>query len=206
MAFLLQVGFGTGKMYIRFMEWKQIKGFEGLYEISDTGQVKSLGAGNSTDSRTKVVRILKTRIKKSGYEHVKLCKNGKNYHLTIHRLVALAFIDNPQNYREVNHIDGVKGNNHKGNLEWVSSSYNQKHAFKLGLQVPIRGENNKQSLKILQYDLNGVLLKEWESIKQVLREKGYNTFGIIKCCKNLPRYKTAYGFKWQYKNERTESS
>lgn len=188
------------------MKWKNIKGFEGLYEVSNTGLIKSLGNGNSTDSRTKQIRLLKTRVRKTGYVHIKLCKNSTQKHLSVHRLVAIAFVPNPNNYREVNHLDGDKTNNNDWNLEWTNSSGNQKHAFRMGLQVPIRGKENKQSIPILQYDLNGVLLKEWESIKQVLREKGYNTVGIINCCKKRPKYRTAYGFKWYYKHDRPENS
>lgn len=183
------------------MEWKKVKGFEELYEVSNTGLIKSLGQGISTDPRTKEVRILKTAIKNNGYVQVKLCKNGTHNYRRVHRLVAIAFIPNPHNLKEINHIDGDKTNNADYNLEWCTSGHNQRHAFLTGLQKPIRGKDNKHSLPILQFDLNGVLLKEWDSIKQILREEGFNTFGIIKCCKKEPKYKTAYGFKWAYKYE-----
>ena len=186
--------------------WREIKGFETLYEVSDLGRVKSLGNGMSTDSRTKEVRIMKTRIKKTGYEHIKLCKEGGHKHTSVHRLVALAFLDKPVECTEVNHIDGVKANNQLSNLEWVTGSRNQKHAFELGLQVPIRGKNNKQSIPIIQMDLKGVHLREWDSIGDAVRALGKNKHGIISCCKNRHKSNTAYGFKWKYKDGRTTTT
>lgn len=179
--------------------FKDIHGFEGLYLISSFGRIKSLGNGKSSDPRTKVERFLKTRIKNSGYEQVKLCKNGKCNHYLVHRLMAVTFIENRNNLPEINHIDGNKQNNTLSNLEWVSSSENQIHAFKLGLQKSIKGKDNKQSIPVLQLSKDGLLIKEWGSIKQIKREAGLNTYGIIGCCKNKVKYKTAYGFKWQYK-------
>lgn len=174
------------------MTFRQIKGFEGIYSISENGKVSSI-------RRSLGKRLMKNRIKPNGYVGIKLCNNGKQFHLSIHRLVALHFVDNPNNYPEVNHKDGNKENNHYLNLEWVTSSENQKHAFRLVLQKVRKGKDHVQSIPINQLDLNGNFVKSWESIKQVKRELGFNTFGIIKCCKNEKRYKTAYGFKWEYK-------
>jgi hypothetical protein len=179
-------------------KWIDIINYEGLYQVSNTGNIKSLGNGNSTDTRTKQHRILKTVVKRNGYEQVKLCKDGSSRHFIVHRLVGIHFIDNPNNLREINHIDGNKLNNHISNLEWISSSDNQKHSFKIGLQIPLRGNECKQSKPVNQYDLIGNFIKKWESINQVYRELGFNTYGIIKCCKKEKRYKTAYGYKWEY--------
>lgn len=179
--------------------WKDIKGFEGLYQVSDLGNIKSLGNGSSTDSRTKQVRILKLQLKKTGYLQVKLCKEGRSFYKRPHRLVAEAFIYNPENKKEVNHINGIKNDNRVENLEWCTSSENQIHSFKNGLQKIYKGKDHIQSRPIIQLSIEGKLVKEWESIKQVKRELGFNTCGIIKCCKKQPKYKTAYGFKWQYK-------
>lgn len=179
--------------------WKDIKGFEGLYQVSDLGNIKSLGNGSSTDSRTKQVRILKLQLKKTGYLQVKLCKEGRSFYKRPHRLVSEAFIYNPENKKEVNHINGIKNDNRVENLEWCTSSENQIHSFKNGLQKIYKGKDHIQSRPIIQLSIEGKLVKEWESIKQVKRELGFNTCGIIKCCKKQPKYKTAYGFKWQYK-------
>lgn len=175
------------------MEWKRIKGFEWRYSISEYGQIASI-------RRSLGKRLMKPRKKKNGYLEIKLSDSGKRHFFLIHRLVGLHFVPNPNNLPEINHKDGNKENNHYSNLEWVTSSENQKHAFRLGLQKVRRGKEHVQSIPINQLDLNGNFVKEWESIKQVKRELGFNTFGIIKCCKKEKRYKTAYGYKWEYKN------
>ena len=180
--------------------WKRIKGFENLYKISTYGKIESLGNGKSTNSETKKERILKTNYSSTGYEKIKLFKDGKRYYFSVHRLVAQTFLDNSLNKREVNHKDGNKANNNVSNLEWVTSSENQLHAFKNGLQKSKMGKDHAQSKSVLQLDLNGNLIRKFESIKQIQRELGFNSFGIIKCCKKEKKYNTAYKFKWEYDN------
>lgn len=97
--------------------WKDIAGYEGLYQVSNFGRIKSL--------RSKI--ILASLSSKSGYCYVGLAKNGMNKQKSVHRLVALAFIPNSENKPEVNHIDGNKHNNTVKNLEWVTKSENMKH-------------------------------------------------------------------------------
>lgn len=99
--------------------WRDIKGYEGLYQVSNLGQVKRLG--NDRQMREKT---LKERKGKSGYLQVLLCKNGKYKAKYVHRLVALAFIPNPNNHKEINHIDENKANNNFKNLEWCNHKYN----------------------------------------------------------------------------------
>ena len=100
-------------------EWKSIKDFEKLYQVSNTGEVYSV----------KRDKILQPKINKYGYKEVCLYKDGKNYYRTIHRLVAQAFIDNPNNYSIVNHLDSDKLNNNVNNLEWTTVSGNTKHCY-----------------------------------------------------------------------------
>lgn len=176
--------------------WQNIKGFEGLYKISTKGNILSLGNGKSTNWNKE--RIIKLKTQNGKYVKVTLHKDSKRYYYTLHRLVAETFILNPTNKTQVNHIDGNKQNNNVSNLEWLTPSENQKHAYKIGLQKPIKDINNKQSIKIKQLDLQGNLVKEWGGVKQVKRELGFNICGIIKCCKKVPKYNTAYGYKWEY--------
>jgi len=122
--------------------WKDIKGFKGLYQISNLGRVKSL-------KKKRGFLILKEKILKShldnlGYQMLTLVKNKKHKQYRIHRLVAIAFISNLNNKKEVNHIDGNKSNNNILNLEWSTRSENMKHADKMGLRN-INGENNNKS-------------------------------------------------------------
>lgn len=131
-------------------EWKPIKGYEGLYEISNCGRVKGI------DRKTRVIRkghsqemrvpekIFTGYKGKTHYCQVALYKDGIKKHMQVHRLVAEAFIPNPDNKRQVNHIDGNKQNNIVTNLEWVTPSENILHSFKTGLN-PCSGEKNFQA-------------------------------------------------------------
>lgn len=110
--------------------WKDVSEYPDIFSISNDGKLFS--------KRTN--RILKTRISKQGYEVVSTKINGKNVGFRIHRLVAIAFILNPENKPEVNHKDGNKLNNNESNLEWTTSSENSIHAIETGLQVNSKGD------------------------------------------------------------------
>lgn len=155
--------------------WKEIEGFEGLYEVSTKGRVRNIRTG----------KILKYGINAMGYPFVILYKaNSKPKHIKVHRLVAESFIDNPNKLPQVNHIDERKDNNCVTNLEWCTASQNQRHSA------------HHKSCRINQLTLDGELVKVWESFMEIERETGYNQSSIINCCKG--KYKQAYGFKWEY--------
>lgn len=116
--------------------WKPVKGYEGLYEVSDNGNVR--GLAKITGKRQIPIHIMTSRISKFGYVMVSLCKNSKIFNASVHRLVAEAFIPNPDNLPCVNHIDGNKRNNTIQNLEWCSYSENNLHAYKTGLKDPMK--------------------------------------------------------------------
>ena len=118
-------------------EWRDIDGYEGLYKVSNTGKIKSTDrilymGKNYVPSKVKG-KLIKTRISKNGYVLVTLSSKSKTRHFYVHRLVAETFIPNPENKREVNHIDTNKLNNDVSNLEWVTSSENKIHAHANGL-------------------------------------------------------------------------
>ena len=116
--------------------WKDIEGAEGLYKISNYGRVKTNKKRIGENSEIEFVdKILKGALTKLGYNRTKVCyRNGKFKMFSTHRLVAKHFIPNPDNKPEINHIDGIKTNNHVSNLEWCTRSENMKHAVQLGLR------------------------------------------------------------------------
>lgn len=126
--------------------WKDIEGFEGMYQVSESGFVKSLkrvvkGSSANKGRRTVSERIIREWENFRGYKLVTLSKGGKTKGVPVHILVAKAFIDNPENKPEVNHKDGNKSNNIKGNLEWATRLENQRHAINV-LGKSIAGERH----------------------------------------------------------------
>lgn len=132
------------------MQWKQIKGFEGLYKISSTGEVLSIKRENGLGSRNED-KIRKLSVKK-GYVTVALSKESKLKYYLVHRLVAEAFLDNESNLPQVNHINGNKLDNRIENLEWCDQSYNQTHARKIGLQ----GGEKSNTAKLTERDIKAI--------------------------------------------------
>lgn len=120
--------------------WRDIKGFEGFYQISNLGRVKSLGGWCGTAKRKE--RIRSTSLTHDGYVKVRLIHQGKDKTMRVHRLVAEAFIPNPEHKDTVNHIDGNKQSNIVSNLEWVNRTEQMIHAYDLGLKVSRVGSSN----------------------------------------------------------------
>lgn len=174
--------------------WKDIEGYNGKYQISNYGNVRSF-------SKWKNGENLKFGYVALGYPAVRLVKNGRKevHQEVVHRLVAKYFVENPNGYNEVNHIDGNKENNRYDNLEWCSHQHNINHAIANRLIVQPKGRYAKNSKPVYQKDLHGNIIKEWESVNQVQRETGYSASNIFCCCNKRKHYKTAYGFIWEYK-------
>lgn len=177
--------------------WKDISGYEGLYQVSNTGKIKTLEkkCWNKYSFITRTERILKQNNSK-GYNFVRLYKNKKAKNFTIHKLVALTFLSNEFHYKEINHIDGNKLNNCVNNLEWCSKSHNIRHAFIMGLNKARKGNKNEKSIKIIQYDKNMNKIKLWDCISDVERKLNINHSSIIRCAKY--KQETAGGYRWRY--------
>lgn len=124
-------------------EWKDIEGYEGFYQISNLGRVKSLGGWCGTAKRKEKIRS--TSLTHDGYVKVRLIHQGKDKTMRVHRLVAEAFILNSENKDTVNHIDGNKQNNTVSNLEWVDRTEQMLHAYALGLKTSRVGSNNSNA-------------------------------------------------------------
>lgn len=167
--------------------WKDIKGYESLYQVSNLGRVKSLPKNSKNQYSNE--RILKPYGKENDYCRIILTKNKKKKSYYIHRLVAETFLSNPYQYEVVNHKDENKHNNNAHNLEWCSTYYNQIYGTKNIRSAKKRGK------KVIQYDLQGNFIKEWESISQA--EKSLKIFNISNCIKGQTRYKNVGGFIWK---------
>ena len=169
--------------------WKDITGYEGLYQVSSLGRVKSLERFK-LDGRRCAERIMKPSADLGGYLSCELCNDGRGKRFLIHRLVAEAFLQNPDNKREVNHINGIKSDNSIENLEWSTSSENTIHAYRHGLEV-------KPTRAVLQFDLQGNFIREWASAQEAAPSTGTYKSNICHCCKG--RLKHAGGYIWKYK-------
>ena len=180
--------------------WKDIKGYESFYQVSNLGNVRSLDryVKNGTSNRNiKRGRVLKPCINHKGYLQVHLVANGNSKLVVIHRLVAKAFIPNPQNKAQVNHIDGNKKNNNVRNLEWCTNQENVIHAINTGLIDLEKLKNRKHYTKAVnQYSINGEFIKRWDSIKDVQKEWNLKGTKISSCFRG--KIKTSLGYKWKY--------
>lgn len=176
--------------------WKDIPNYEGLYQASNLGRIKSIGkivnGSNQFGVNFKYLKkdkILKPIINNHNYLQVSLYKNNKKAEIRVHQLIAQTFLPNFNNYKIINHKDGNKHNNHVDNLEFCTQSHNVLESYRLGLQTPI-------VKKVNQYDLNGKFIKMWSSINSA--RKYYNNSHISDCCKG--NRKTAGGYIWRYAN------
>jgi len=189
-------------------KWKSINGYEGLYEVSNFGEIRSLDRQvmhKHTGCRKIKGRIKKLMIDRDGYPVVKLSKNGKKCHFGVHRLVATAFIENPLELPQVNHKDGIKTNNHSSNLEWVTCSENAIHAFGLGLRKSSWigkgsmkgrfGADHNQAKAVIQKTMDGVFVRRYAFIKDA-KKYGFQPTHIGACAKGkIPHHRK---FKWEY--------
>ena len=189
-------------------EWRPVIGYEGLYEVSNLGKIKSLNYNH-----TKQEKILRQVKMKNGYLYVNLYKNAKMKLCRIHKLVANAFLENPNNYTCVNHKDEDKTNNCVDNLEWCDHKYNVNFGTGIKRRVTntdYKARTNKidykaisekqindpnKSKKVYQYDKQGNLIKIWESANECKRN-GFNQGHVSACCRN--ESKSHKGFKWSY--------
>lgn len=184
-------------------EWVDIKGFEGKYQISNTGKVKSLHY-----HRGNAEKILKPRcaVKNNGaqqYYYVMLSKDNRVKCCKIHRLVAEYFVPNVNNKPYVNHKDGNKHNNNADNLEWVTPLENNLHSYNVLKKHPMRGykyDKNKQSKKVCQYHVSKddyeYHIATYANADIAAKINGCNANTIRQCCRGI--YNQAAGYKWKY--------
>lgn len=164
--------------------WKDIPGYEGLYQASNLGRIKSLG--NNRDRKEK---ILKNNPHPRGYLQVALWKNGKGKSLLIHRLVAITFLENPLDLPEINHIDENKHNNAVDNLEWTAHAPNCNYGTR----------NQRIARKVLCVELDRV----FDSVKEAAEFLGLSAPNITYCCRG--KQKSCGNFHWRYADDTTDN-
>ena len=169
--------------------WKDVVGYEGLYQVSNLGNVKSKRG------------LLKPQVRQHGYLSVWLygrggiCgRSGKQF--SVHRIVAEAFLQNPNGYTEVNHKDECKTNNRAENLEWCSHVQNSNHGTR-GRRIGLANTNGKRSRPIAKYTMSGKLVRVFPSLQEAGR-CGYAAENVCRCAKGSNSYSHAYGYLWRY--------
>lgn len=182
-------------------EWRDIKGYEGYYQVSNMGRVKSLDRYVKTNKGGKT--LLKSKIMKpmerKGYMRVSLTKNNFDKTYSIHRLVGIAFIPNPDNKPQINHINGNRSDNRVENLEWCTNGENQKHAYKIGLHKVLgKGGRAKRPVKKIDID-TGKCIDIYPSLTDAARNCCGDMPNIRLCCLGKRHY--AYGYKWEFMEE-----
>lgn len=196
-------------------EWRDVVGYEGLYQVSNLGRIKGQPRVTSFGNRQKRIplRILRPLVSKRGYYVVGLSRDGVTKNHNIHRLVAEAFIPNPHKKRVIDHIDTNRLNNSIDNLRWCTDKENSNN--------PITKEKNRRNCKamwkngvfenrdnmtyrqVAQYTKDGTLIKVWDSIIDASRELGIDSSSITKVCLGANSHrKTAGGFIWKHASER----
>ena len=166
--------------------WRDIDGYDGLYKVSNFGRIKSL---ERIDNQGRIVKEkLLTYDASRTYYAVTLSKNGKSTRKSVHRLVAEAFLPNPDNLPQVNHKDEDKHNNAVDNLEWITVADNNTYGTRLQKTALANGT------PVYQKTLNGEIIREWDSLAQIESELGYSRSVISNAING--KVKTAYGYRW----------
>jgi hypothetical protein len=178
--------------------WKEVVGYDN-YEVSNLGNIRSknriiVDINNVT--YTHKLRPIKQAKNRGGYYQVPLRINGKSKTISVHRLVAEAFIDNPENKPEVNHKDGDKSNCNVFNLEWNTHAENLQHAARTGLLKNGIGIDSPLSKTVIQLNEVGNILNKFNGISEAYRKTGINYQNISSCC--LGRRKSAGGYYWKF--------
>ena len=183
--------------------WKDIQGYEGLYQVSNLGRVRSVQPNRHTKIHTQVLTYM-------GYTQIVLSKNGEVACFRVHRLVAEAFIPNPENKPQVDHINTIKTDNRADNLRWVTSKENHNNPLtRKHMSESSKGEKSHmwgrlgklhhRSIPIIQLTKDGEYIREWECTMQIERELGCGHSNVSSVCNG--RAKSYLGYKWMYKSE-----
>ena len=173
--------------------WKPVVGYEGLYEVSNLGKVKAIKWHRGEEEKE-----MKPYTTYKGYLRLRLCKNGKGKQFQIHRLVAEAFIPNPENKPYIDHINTDRTDNRVENLRWVTNKENCNNP--ISKQNYSKSNKVKTAVPILQFDKNMNFIKKWESMTDAETSLGIKS-RLSEYCGNKYGRKTAGGFIWRYADD-----
>jgi len=182
--------------------WKDIPWYDWKYQVSNLSRFKSIWRHVFTwkNKSQRVFRkgmILKTVVKKCWYSAISFKKDWIQRQYRVHRLIAEAFIPNPENKPQVNHINGIKTDNRVENLEWCTQNENMRHAYDTWLEIAKRGKDNIYSKVVLQYNKKWIFIKEWACTMDTQRKLWFYHTGISRCCNW--KQKLSNGFIWKFK-------
>ena len=188
-------------------EWRDVVGYEGLYQVSNLGRVKSIGTINNY----RRLKILSPQI--NGRKYLQVClfdEQSKRKVKLVHQLVAQSFIDNPNGYKCIDHINTIKTDNRVENIRWCDYKMNMNNPITKNKVDKIRSSiclqdwyidkqrySQSNSKKVLQYNLNGVFIKEWRTISEAARTHNTSVQAISRCCNGI--VKTSMNYIWKFK-------
>lgn len=179
-------------------QWKPVVGYEGLYAVSSLGRVKSLDrivpCKNGT-TMTKRGRIIKPHTIGFGYQRLQLCRNNKGVKFLVHRLVAEAFLPNPNGFPIINHIDKNTSNNSVENIEWCTYKYNTTYDN----ASEKRAEKTRKAVR--QYTLDGEFIAEYKSVTEASKATNIAMLSICACCKKRKQYSHTKDYIWRYADD-----
>lgn len=191
--------------------WKDVQGYEGLYQVSNMGNVRSVDhevevtRNGITFVVPKKGKVLSPTRRQHGYVGVMLY--GKGGHATrgfktfsVHRLVAEAFVENPNGYDEVNHLDECKTNNRADNLEWCDRKYNTNYGTTQSRRAEKITNDPRRAKQVVQLDLDGNEIQTWPSLGEIRRQLGFAPSNICRATRG--DYSHAYGYRWKYADKR----
>lgn len=176
--------------------WKPVKKYEGLYEVSNLGRVKSMAKTRGTNHKCIIAeKVMSPRDNGLGYLQISFSLNSCKKTSYVHRLVADHFIGDLSG-KEVNHIDGNKLNNASYNLEIVTRTENERHAHATGLKK-MTGRFSKVSKQVLEFDLSGSFIRSWDCVLDIVRNMGIDNRGVVSCCNGYRSEYKGRVWKWE---------